>query len=126
MTLKLLSTTDDCIIMLQIETDYCYTLGTQTHPGHGMAIFRSWVPSCLLMKSFVWTTCAQGLDKQNSDCKVDGAHVQPGNRHPAGAKWHLNMRCIRGLWLYTQTAGTAMMHEIGSLKDSKRQTNEKD
>lgn len=42
MTLQLLSITDDCIIMLQIETDYCIALGTQAHPGHGMVIFRSW------------------------------------------------------------------------------------
>lgn len=24
------------------------------------------------------------------DCKVDGAHMQPGKLHPAGAKWYFN------------------------------------
>lgn len=42
MTLNLLSTTDNCIILLQIETDYCNALGTWADPGCGMAIFRSW------------------------------------------------------------------------------------
>lgn len=70
------------------------------------------------MKNFVWTTCAQGLDKQNSDCKVDGAHSQPGKGHHAGAKWHFNTRCTLGVWLSTETAGMAMMQEIGLLKDT--------
>lgn len=88
-----------------------------------LAIFSSWVPSILLMKSFVRTTCAQGLDEQNSDCKVDGAHTQPGKRHPAGAKWHFNTQHILWIWLSTQTVDSAMTQKIGSLEDREKQTN---
>lgn len=91
-----------------------------------LAIFSIWVPSSLLMKSFVRTTCAQGLDEQNSDCKVDGLHTQPGKRHPAGAKWHFNTRHILRIWLSTQTVGSAMTQRIGSLEDSEKQTNQRD
>lgn len=46
-----------------------------------------------------------------------GHMCSKGKRHPAGAKWHLNMRCILEVWPYTQTPGAAAMREIGSLKD---------
>ena len=72
-----LSTTDNTIIRPQIETTAVIHRAHKPHPGCGMAIFRSWVPSCLLMKSFFLmggkgggTTCAQGLDEINMVCEV--------------------------------------------------------
>lgn len=102
---------------------YCCSLGTQTHPGYGVASFNSWVPSNLLMKSCVRTTCAQGRDKQESDCKVDGTHMQPDTLLGLSGTSTRDTSCRSGCLLRPRARFTAMIENGGFVKDTEKQAN---
>lgn len=99
MTLKVLSTTDDCIIRPQIEMTVAILW------AHKPILAMAWPFSGVGFHLVSWWRALYGppalrvWTSKNSDCKVDGAHTQPGKRHHAGAKWHFNSRCILGVCL---------------------------
>lgn len=84
MTLKHPRIANNGIIPVRIETTAAIFWTHKTHLCHGMAIFRGWDLSCLLMKNFLWTTCdhAQGPDWQNCDCKEGWSSYAAGAAAP--------------------------------------------
>ncbi len=99
--LKLLSSTDDSIVMLQIEMTLAILWARKPilamawpFSGVGFHLVSWWRALYGPPALGVWTS-------KTLDCKVDGAHMQPGKRHHAGDKWHLNTQCILGAWLST-------------------------
>lgn len=86
MTLKHPRIANNGIITVRIEMTTAILWTHKTHLCHGMAIFRGWDLSCVLMKNFLWTTCdrAQGPDWQNYDCKGGWSSYAAGEAAPCG------------------------------------------